>query len=171
MSNDNVLSIYEDTKGVLWIGTGGGGLNRFSGGRFRAYTKKDGLTNNLVWSVGGDTNDVLWLGTNGGGVNRFKDGKLRAVTTQNGLFDDAVFKILDDGRGYLWMTSNRGIFRVSKKEMNDVADGKRQTVTPIVFNNSDGLKSKESNGAFQPAGLDHKRRAAVLSNHERCSHY
>ena len=59
-------------------------------------------------------------------MNRLKDGKLRAVTTQNGLFDDAVFKILDDGHGYLWMTSNRGIFRVAKQQMNDVADGKRQ---------------------------------------------
>jgi PAS domain S-box-containing protein len=50
------------------------------------------------------------------------------------------------------MSSNRGIFRISKTQMNDVADGKQQSVSPIVFNNSDGLKSKESNGGFQPAG-------------------
>jgi PAS domain S-box-containing protein len=152
LSNNNVISIYEDTQGILWIGTGGGGLNSFSQGHFSVFGKKEGLSNNIVWSVTGDAGDVLWLGTNGGGVNRLKDGKIQAVTTQNGLFDDAVFKILDDGHGYLWMSSNRGIFRVAKQQMNDVADGRRQVLTPTVFNRSDGLKSTESNGAFQPAG-------------------
>ena len=42
LSNDNVLSIYEDTKGVLWIGTGGGGLNRFSKGQIQGLHEKEG---------------------------------------------------------------------------------------------------------------------------------
>ena len=29
LSNDDVQAIYQDAQGVLWIGTSGGGLNRF----------------------------------------------------------------------------------------------------------------------------------------------
>jgi PAS domain S-box-containing protein len=158
LSNDYILSIYEDRHRVMWIGTEEG-LNRFENGKFTAFTKRDGLTNNVIWSLEGDADGSLWIGTNGGGVNRMRDGKFAAVTSQNGLFDDSVFKILDDGRGYLWMSSNNGIFRVEKKGLNAVADGKLRSITPRVFNR-DGLKSKECNGAFQPAGC--KRRDGRL---------
>ena len=154
LSNDYILSIYEDPDRVMWIGTGQG-LSRLQNGKFTNFTKRDGLTNNVVWSLTGDADGALWIGTNGGGINRFKNGKFSSIRMVNGLFDDSIFKILDDGLGYLWMTSNDGISRVEKKALNNVADGKLRSVVPRVFNR-EGLKSKECNGAFQPAGWRRK---------------
>jgi hypothetical protein len=39
ISHDEIRSIYEDSGGLLWIGTNGGGLNRFNPltGDFRRY--------------------------------------------------------------------------------------------------------------------------------------
>jgi PAS domain S-box-containing protein len=151
MSNDHVLSIYEGTDGSLWIGTGGG-LNRMIDGKFTAYGVKQGLSNPVVWAILGEPDGTLWLGTNGGGLDRFKDGKFVSYTTKDGLFDDAVFQTLQDSSGNLWMSSNKGIFRASLRDLNEFADGKTHWITTVAYGTSDGMKSKECNGGFQPAG-------------------
>src|SRR3712207_7060922 len=45
-----VGTIYEDAGGTLWVGTLGG-LSRFEAGRFRTYTTREGLSDNVVISV------------------------------------------------------------------------------------------------------------------------
>jgi signal transduction histidine kinase/ligand-binding sensor domain-containing protein/DNA-binding response OmpR family regulator len=152
LSNGFVTSIYEDHRGNLWVGTGGGGLNLFRDGKFTAYTSKQGLSSDVVMATYEDAEGSLWVGTNGGGLNRFKDGKFTAYTMRHGLFDDAIFQILEDDNGNLWMSSDRGIFRVSKKQLNDFAEGRIDRVVCATYGTSDGLKSPECNGGYQPAG-------------------
>jgi len=122
-------------------------------GQFAAFTTEDGLSSNMVFSIHEDADGVLWIGTSGGGLNRFKDGKFVGYTTKQGLFDNLVFQILEDDRENLWMSCNRGVFRVSKKELNDYADGATQKINSVVFGTADGMKSRECNGGFQPAGF------------------
>jgi signal transduction histidine kinase/ligand-binding sensor domain-containing protein/CheY-like chemotaxis protein len=152
LSSNNVQSIIQDRAGDLWIGTGGGGLNRLNGGKFTAFSTKNGLSNDVVWSLHADDDGTLWIGTNGGGLNRLKNGKFTTYTTQNGLFDDVVFQILDDGLGNFWMSSNKGIFRVSKRQLDAFAQGEAHSISSIAYGTSDGMKSRECNGGFQPAG-------------------
>ena len=152
LSNPFVLSIYEDRQGSLWIGTGGGGLNQLKDGKFTVYSTKQGLSSDVVMTTYEDEEGSLWIGTNGGGLNRFKDGKFTTYTMREGLFDDSVFRILEDDDGNLWMSSNRGVFRVSKQQLNDLAAGKMNRVTSVVYGTSDGMKSRECNGGYQPAG-------------------
>jgi signal transduction histidine kinase/ligand-binding sensor domain-containing protein len=151
LSNNNVLWLFEDDEKALWIGTGGGGLNRFKDGRFSAFTTKDGLANDFVWSIYGDTDKTLWLATNGGGLSRFRHGKFTTYNIANGFYDDAVLGILDDKLGHLWITSNKGVFMVSKKELDAFADGRLARITSVVYGTADGMKSLECNGGFQPA--------------------
>ncbi len=152
LSGDFVGSIYEDRRGTLWIGTSGNGLSAFKDNHFTTYNTQNGLSNNLVLTITGDPDGALWVGTNGGGLDRFKDGKFTWYTTRNGLFDDAVYVILDDGQGYLWMSSNRGVFRVSRQELDQYAKGRIKVVHSTGYGISDGMKTNECNGAFQPAG-------------------
>ncbi len=154
LSSDYVSALYEDARSTLWIGTGGGGLNKFQGGRFSSYTTKNGLSSNTIWTLYGDSDGVLWIGTSGGGLDRLKNGKFTAYTTRQGLFDDELFKIISDQRGNLWMSSNKGIFRVSKSQLNDYAEGRISSITSTHYGTSDGLKNKECNGGFQPAGWE-----------------
>ncbi len=152
LSSSYATSIFEDAQGTLWIGTYGGGLNAFKDNRFTSYTTRDGLSNNVVWSIAGDPDGTLWVGTNGGGLDRFKGGKFTAYTTRNGLFDDAIYSILDDSLGYLWMSSIRGVFRVSRQDLELFSEGRIKAIHSTGYGVSDGMKSKECNGAFQPAG-------------------
>ena len=120
---------------------------------FTAYSKHDGIIGNDVRAIHEDNEGILWIGTYDGGLYRLAGERLTRYTRNEGLHDNGVFQILGDDDGYLWMGSNRGISRVSRRELNEVADGLRRSVTPVVFGARDGLASVEVNGGRQPAGL------------------
>ena len=152
LSSNVIQIIHEDSRHNLWIGTAGGGLNRLTNGRFEVYDSSRGLSNNVVLSIHEDAHGVLWIGTDGGGLNRFKDGRFTAYRTKDGLFDDAVFQILEDNSGNLWMSSNKGVFRASTQDLNDFAEGRTDRISTVSYGRPDGMKTRECNGGFQPAG-------------------
>lgn len=153
LSNGNIQSLYEDRQGNIWIGTAGGGLNRFRDGRFEVFDTNHGLSSDVVMSIYQDAAGSLWVGTNGGGLNRLKDGKVTTYDTNNGLADDGVFQIIEDAGGNLWMTSNKGIFRCRLADLNRMADGGATKISSVLYDRADGMKSRECNGGFQPAGF------------------
>ncbi len=50
------------------------------------------------------------------------------------------------------MSSGKGIFRVSKQELDYFFAGEQNNVTSINYNEKDGMKSRECIGGMQPAG-------------------
>ncbi len=152
LTSDIIMSVHETAGGELWVGTYDAGVNVVKDGVVRAITVDDGLESNTVLTLYEDTDRSMWIGTYGGGLTRIRDGKLTAITTENGLFNDNVYQILEDDRGNLWMSCNKGIFYVPKATLNKFADGETASVRSTAFNKSDGLKSYELNGGFQPAG-------------------
>lgn len=69
ISHNYILSVYEDSNKNVWVGTFGGGLNRFEGNGkeiFKSYNEKDGLPNNVVKGIIEDDEGFLWLSTNKG---------------------------------------------------------------------------------------------------------
>ncbi len=69
LSNNTVLSFYEEPAGTLWISTYGGGLNKFdiATEQFEIFTEEDGLANNATYGVtGSKTESTLWISTNFG---------------------------------------------------------------------------------------------------------
>jgi ligand-binding sensor domain-containing protein/signal transduction histidine kinase len=151
LAQDAVYAICGDSNGALWLGTEGGGLKRIQDGAITTYTKGDGLSNDIVMSIFRDGGGTLWIGTTGG-LNRFSGGRFTQYTTRNGLYDDNIFQVLEDSAGNLWMSGNKGIFRVNKQELNDLADGKINSVSSVSYGVADGMKSRECQGGFQPAG-------------------
>ena len=152
LNNDFIRALYAATDGRLWIGTDGGGLSCLQNGAFTAYTTRDGLSSNYVRAILCDRDNTLWVSTRDGGLNRFAQGRFSACTRRQGLFDDVVYQVLEDDGDNLWMSSNLGIFRVSKKELHDLAAGKIASVTSMVYGKADGMLSSECNGGSQPAG-------------------
>jgi DNA-binding NtrC family response regulator/ligand-binding sensor domain-containing protein len=143
--------IRQDRAGALWIGMIGG-LTKLEAGRATTYTKADGLTDDYVREVYEDQDGALWIGTYGGGLVRLKDGRFTAFTQQSGLFDNVVSRILVDDRDRFWMSGNRGVFRVSRADLNAFADGRIRGVTSAAYTVADGMRTSETNGGAQPAG-------------------
>ncbi|HQU86669.1 MAG TPA: two-component regulator propeller domain-containing protein, partial [Pyrinomonadaceae bacterium] len=152
LPNEFMTSVFEDSKGRLWFG-GFGGLSEFKDGNFVNYTNKEGLAGNYVRSIYEDKDQTLWIGTYDEGLSRFKDGLFTNYKAENGLYNNGVFAIREDARGYFWISSNRGIYRVSRQELNDFADGKISKITSVGYGKQDGMLNNECNGGRQPASI------------------
>jgi len=66
LAQSQVLSIFQDKLGNLWIGTNGGGVSIYNGKDFKTISKDDGLVNNVVYSIAEDDKGIKYFGTNEG---------------------------------------------------------------------------------------------------------
>jgi signal transduction histidine kinase/ligand-binding sensor domain-containing protein len=90
-----VISLYFDSKGILWIGTFGQGLFRLEDGHFTRYTTHQGLQNDTVNSIVEDTATNLWIGSDNG-ISRITRQDLDAVATHPlGTFAPLIFGTAD----------------------------------------------------------------------------
>jgi ligand-binding sensor domain-containing protein len=147
----SIRTIRRGSDRTMWIGTDDG-LIRWRDGKSTFYKAEAGLPKDL-FAIYEDSDHAVWIGTYGDGLFRLKDEKITRITTKDGLFDDVVYQILEDSHQNFWMSSNKGIFRVARKELNDVADRKIAKVISVSYGTSDGMKSSECNGNSQPAGI------------------
>lgn len=152
LPSDNMTTIFQDSKGNLWFGSYGG-LSRFENGKFINYSTKNGLAGNYVRSIYEDNEGTLWIGTYDQGMSRFKDGSFFNYGEFNGLYNSGVFAIREDESNNFWISSNRGIYRVSRRELNDLAEGLINKINSIGYGKEDGMLSTECNGGRQPASL------------------
>ena len=145
-----IMSLLASRDGSVWISAIDRGVARLRNGELRRFTA--GLPEEFVTSMYEDSDGTIWLGTNGGGLARFRDGRFSVATIKQGLFDDTIFQVLEDNQGNLWMSSNRGVFRVNKGQLNNLADAKTNSVDSFHYGKADGMKSAECTGNNQPAG-------------------
>ncbi|MBI2510679.1 MAG: hypothetical protein HYV96_01755 [Opitutae bacterium] len=136
-----VHAIVEQPDGVLWVSSDGEGLARVQDGHITRYLTRDGLPTDYLKGLLLDESGTLWVGSRDGGLIRVKDGRIAVIGAVNGLADATVSQIMDDGQGFLWMSTHAGILRVSKRELNDCADGKIREVHCLNYRRPDGLKS------------------------------
>jgi ligand-binding sensor domain-containing protein/signal transduction histidine kinase len=145
LGSDEVRAILEDHAGDLWVGTFGGGLSRMHDGRFTTLSNTNGLSSNNVWALHEDSEGVLWIGTDNG-LSCFEDEHITTFTKAEGLPDLLVNFIVSDNFGRLWIGHDRGIYSVERKQLYEVARRKRTSVRTVMYDESDGLLSVETNG-------------------------
>jgi ligand-binding sensor domain-containing protein len=146
-----VRSVVRDHAGAMWIGTNDA-LTRWDHGRPTVLTTKDGLPSDPIYCIHEDADHTYWLGSYGGGLVRIKGARVTRYTQAVGLFDEVVYQVLEDRAGHLWISCNNGVYRVTKSQLNDFADGKVSRITSEAFDSADGMLSSECNGNTQPAG-------------------
>ena len=116
LSNNYVNSIFQDSKGFMWISTANG-LNRFDGFSFKTYytDSKDNnsIPGNNVNHLVEDTLGRIWTMTNAGisYYDRKSDQFMRKHLVINGKLDDKVDgnSCIIDSKGFLWVGSSNGI--------------------------------------------------------------
>ena len=153
MPDQVVTSFARDRKGRLWVSTDGGGLLSLDEDllSLRRFTTRDGLPTNVVYSLLPNEDGGLWVSTNAG-LSRLANGKFQNLSKSAGLVDDAILQVLDDHLGNLWLSSNRGIQSVRKSDIVRYFSADISVLRTRIFNLADGMKSRECNGGFQPAG-------------------
>ena len=110
LSTDIIFSICADPDEptrVLWIGTSGGGLNRFDTrtGEVERITTNEGLPNDVVYGVLADNAGHLWMSTNQGIARYDRTTKVfRNFTVNDGLQSNEFnrYAYCKDVNGRLW---------------------------------------------------------------------
>jgi signal transduction histidine kinase/DNA-binding response OmpR family regulator/streptogramin lyase len=115
LSDDKISVLYEDSFGILWIGTVAGGLNRYddSNAQFISYKNDPDdsttLSHNRVYTIVEDKTGTIWIGTFGGGLNKFKRDTedfihyLSDPENRFSLSNNKIYSILEDQSGYFWI--------------------------------------------------------------------
>ena len=129
LASNRTLSLYEDSRGALWLGHGSEGLSRYSAGRFNSYNRADGLPVGSVLAMVEDPEGHLWIATDGG-LARLRDEIFKVYTETDGLPSRRVRALLVDRQGVLWVGTAKGLVRY--------ADGRF-----VAFSAADGAPRDE----------------------------
>lgn len=123
LSENYIVSLFEDKQGVLWIGTSSSGLNKYNRSSERFITIKipeSSGASSKVSSLTEDRSGNLWVGTESGDIikvtNQFSGNpKLYYYTTEKFLksyFNQIEIRsIIEDKNGNIWAGSfGNGIY-------------------------------------------------------------
>ncbi|HTN07029.1 hybrid sensor histidine kinase/response regulator transcription factor [Agriterribacter sp.] len=152
-------ALYEDAKGIFWMGTDEGFAkvdfagNPASQPKITWYYNNPDNRNSLNYNHvscflddPAEPDKYLWICTKGGGLNRLDktSGDFFYLTTKDGLPNDVVYGILADDAGNIWGSTNKGIFSLLANTSKDS--------THWIFRNftkANGLQDDEFNtGAY-----------------------
>ena len=125
MSDDNIRSFFQDSKGRIWIGTNNGGLNLLKYEKaypqkctFVSYTHKTddetSISDGAILSMVEDKQGYLWIGTENGGLNilnlnDFKEDNCIFYHFKNdpynntSLSNNSVYSLYKDNSGSVWV--------------------------------------------------------------------
>jgi len=106
LPSDEIIGIYRDRAGALWLGSNQG-LHRWTDGKFQSFRIADGLPDNHIRFISEDRSGKLLIGTSGG-MSLMKDGKFTNHTTENGLPNNMVRAIHEAEDGSLWIGTYGG---------------------------------------------------------------
>ena len=128
---------------MLWLGTLGGGINKFEEekGQFVHYksdpSNQNSLSSDSVVSIHEDKTGAFWIATNGGGLVKFDPANetFTNYKESDGLPSNVIYGILEDEEKNLWLSTTRGLSRFNPR-----------TEKFKNYDVSDGLQSNEFNG-------------------------
>ncbi len=119
LSSDNVMSLWQDADGLMWVGTWGGGLNLFDPYRQPAIFRHivhdpfdpQSLSHNVVWQVYADRTGIVWLGTVPGGLNKYNPRASQFMLFRhhpdeaNSLSMNVIGSFYEDSLGSMWIAT------------------------------------------------------------------
>ncbi|WP_432410718.1 hybrid sensor histidine kinase/response regulator transcription factor [Rasiella sp. SM2506] len=99
---DDVLCLFEDYSGTIWLGTDGGGLSYYDEHltKFNVITNEQtpsGISVDLVRAITVDNKETVWIGTSGKGLTavNLEQQRYKTYTTQNSkLSSDRIMSLL-----------------------------------------------------------------------------
>ncbi len=156
--NNKVKAIFEDSRGIFWIGTCGDGLHTMDRekGIFQRHTYSaerpeqlsrppltyDGIYDPISFIIE-DSSGSIWIGTYRSGINRYDTGtkKITRYESNKGYPDKGCWKAYTSRDGVLWLAStedNPFLYRVdpSIKMVNNVLTG---AMANCIFQDDQGI--------------------------------
>ncbi len=118
LSQGSIYAIYQDSRGIMWFGTRGGGLNKYDSYSFQAYKHKandsTSLSSDHVYCIAETKDGNLWLGTKDG-LNKYDYNKMSfshyfPVSDQLENISNIILSIIIDKTNTIWLGTRDGLF-------------------------------------------------------------
>jgi diguanylate cyclase (GGDEF)-like protein len=106
-----LLSVVEDTRGRLWVGTRDGAI-RLDGENTRRFGVADGLPDGAAQSMGAAANGVVWIGT-AEGAARIDGDLVTSFGTEQGLPPGEIGMVLVSHDDTVRVGTKRGVYRLA----------------------------------------------------------
>ncbi len=142
LSRDIIYYIYEDRQGTIWI-VYDQAFDLFRDNEWLPRDLKKFPKNLVVTDIYEDLNNITWIATKGSGLFKLEEGHVHRYTAVDGLPGNTLHKIFADSDGYLWITGKKGIFKVARRDLLDLAAGSISYVNAIPYGEKEGMKSEE----------------------------
>lgn len=119
LSEHLVRALAEGPDGAIWVGTGGGGLDRLdpATGAFTSFrhdpADPHSLSDDIVGALHVDGDGTVWAGTWGGVLNRLDPatGRFTRYPIAEGASERLIRAVGEDAAGTLWVASSAGLYR------------------------------------------------------------
>lgn len=118
LSQGTIYDICQDSKGFMWFGTRGGGLNKYDSYSFQTYNHKandsTSISSDHVHCIAEGKDGSLWLGTKDG-LNKY-DYNLNSfsqyfpVIQQLESISNVIISIVIDKDNTIWLGTRDGLF-------------------------------------------------------------
>ena len=127
LTSNMVLTSLMDSKGRLWLGTYGGGINILLNSGFTSIKylpeKFDGLKNRVIKSIQLDDEGTLWIGSQDNGLYTYKDERAYRPRTLNGMEisnQGNITTIYQDTKNAEWFLGPEGIFKHENGKISQI---------------------------------------------------
>ena len=161
ISDNTVMAITQDFDGYLWIGTFGGGIDRFdiNTETFINFSKisaqQNSFTDVEILSLFVDRSGILWAGSHlGEGVTKIQKyySKFESINSRSPgrlkLNDDVVWSLFKDSKDNLWVGTYKGgvnvlnftsnqtsIYKKLPDQINGISDNHIRSIAEDRFGN------------------------------------
>jgi signal transduction histidine kinase/ligand-binding sensor domain-containing protein len=125
--------LCESPTGEIWGAGNSGGLWRIKPEGIEDEGRKLALRLGHISALHFSSDGTLWIADSADGLVRVKSERAAAIGAAHGLYDIQIAQVIEDGDGWLWLGASRGIYKVRRQELDDVADGRAARVQSVRF--------------------------------------
>jgi len=124
-----------DGDGVIWAGTYGDGIFRFSSDSIAQFTEQEGLLNNYTYAIGIDPRGHVWIGHRRGlSMYHHDRHTIRALGEESGFTADVERNSVDlTGDGRLLFGTTEGVIRYDAFQAREDTIPPRLSITSVMI--------------------------------------
>lgn len=121
----SILSITEDARRNLWLGTDNGAFRISREGTLH-FTAQKGFTDNTVYQIYKDVENNLWFATDADGIFNFRENTFMYYDKSSGMTNPIIMGIVETREQNIYMAGyGGGLFRVDENK----------SIVPVELNN------------------------------------
>ncbi|MBN2166240.1 MAG: response regulator [Marinilabiliaceae bacterium] len=148
-NNNSISIIFEDNKGIKWIGTQNNGLFKYIPTKdsliHYTHNKSDSnsISGNMIRAIYLDSQSKLWIGTKSDGFNLYNNNTFKRYSSLKYFPSNTVYHFIEDNNNNLWMGTHNGIIKFNPNTNNYQNFNANYGLQSLIFEAHASCKTKD----------------------------